>query len=370
MLHTTGKERQLLLIALRHALFGNAYDPDLFKDCDWTTFFKIAQDHTVACIALDGINNLPDDIRPKINILGHQCMRMMAVEQANRKINKDVIGITELLSENNFSPIIIKGQIAANDYPNPLHREPGDIDVWIADTTEAEKAFKWAARNFKCRWMPGEKETSFTWNASAIELHRRIADMQYPPYQKFLQKTIARLLSDNKTRQVDIDGHIVKAMPLTLSMIHQLLHLEYHILREGIGLRQFCDLAVFLHRHSSSIINEHSQIEIQQILNDCGIGRISAAIGYILHKQLGIAEDRIPFQISAHGADIILEDIWNGGNFGKNRVKDISEYGFFRRKIAMLPIHFSQYRRYRHLLPNEAFTNFLSKFLRAAKGIK
>ena len=34
------------------------------------------------------------------------------------------------------------------------------------------------------------------------------------------------------------------------------------------------------------------------------------------------------------------------------------------------PVHFRQFMRYRELLPKGAFVNFLSKFFRAAKGVK
>ena len=127
---------------------------------------------------------------------------------------------------------------------------------------------------------------------------------------------------------------------------------------------QLCDIAIFIKKHFTA------EDSIQDKLDRCGISQISAAIGHILHKDLGLDKDLIPFRISSKGAEIIREDIWAGGNFGKKRYGHVSNYNFIHRKLTMLPVHCRQYLRYRELLPNEAWANLISKFGRAAKGIK
>ena len=206
--------------------------------------------------------------------------------------------------------------------------------------------------------------------ADQPRLHRRIADMQYKPYQRFLQQAISDLMSSCPQREVEINGVTIAAMPSLLTMLHQLLHIEYHVLREGIGLRQFCDLAVFLQRYSGEIKGRHSRKEIQRLIDGCGISDVAAAVGHILHSELNLSTEHIPFRTSENGAELIMEDIWQGGNFGKLLTARYEGYGFIRRKIVMTPLHWKRYRRYRHLLPNEAFANFISKFGRAAKGVK
>ena len=371
MLHPTGKDhRELLLTAVRHALFGAPLQPEDFRGCDWDAFFTLATEQTVLAIALDGIDGLPKDVKPGVGLVLRYANMLLKTEKRNKQINDVLVALYCRLKESGFSPVIMKGQVAAADYPDPMHRQPGDIDVWFPDANEAEKAIDMAKRNYKCRWMPGEKEVSFEWQGVVIELHRRIADMQYKPYQRFLQQTISRLISSCEKREVVINGVGVAAMPALLTMLHQLLHIEYHVLREGIGLRQFCDLAVFLSVHSNEITARHPREEIQQLIDGCGISHVAAAIGHILHSALHLPMEHIPFRTSEKGADLIMEDIWRGGNFGKLLTAKYEGYGFVRRKLVMTPLHWKRYKRYRHLLPNEAFANFLSKFGRAAKGVK
>lgn len=371
MLHPTGKDhRKLLLTAIRHTLFGTPLDPEDFRCCDWDAFFSLAMEQTVMTLALDGIDGLPKDVKPGFNLVLRYANIMLTTEKKNAHINAVLISLYRQLKESGFSPVIMKGQVAAADYPNPMHRQPGDIDVWFPDAKEAGKAIDMAKRNYKCRWMPGEKEVSFEWKGVTIELHRRIADMQYKPYQRFLQQAISDLMSSCPQREVEINGVTIAAMPSLLTMLHQLLHIEYHVLREGIGLRQFCDLAVFLQRYSEEIKGRHSRKEIQRLIDGCGISDVAAAVGHILHSELNLPTEHIPFRTSENGAELIMEDIWQGGNFGKLLTARYEGYGFIRRKIVMTPLHWKRYRRYRHLLPNEAFANFISKFGRAAKGVK
>lgn len=362
MVHDTRKSRQQLLTMIVSGMFGTPADISLMDGCDWNEIVTMAEEQAVTGLLIDGMEYIPECLLPEKSLRQRLIRAAFMIEMSNRKNNKAVCELSKTLSENGFSHMIVKGQIIASEYAKPLHRIPGDIDVWIPDEREAERAFEWAGKNFKCRWMPGEKETSFSWNGTLVELHRRMADMQYRPYQHALQGTLSEGASTPK--RISFYGREIMTLPDDIMLTYMLVHAEYHILNEGLGLRQFCDIAIFIKKHFTT------KDCIQHHLDKCGIARISAAIGYILHEDLGLDTALIPFRISSKGADIIREDIWAGGNFGKKRYGHVSNYNFIHRKLTMLPVHWRQYLRYRELLPHEAWANFISKFGRAAKGIK
>lgn len=326
----------------------------------------MAKEQAVKALLLDGMEYLPSECRPPISQWASLCSSMVGIEQLNESSNQKVAEVVKLLEDEGFHPLILKGQVIAQEYPNPLHRQCGDIDVWISDTEEAERAFRWAKKNYNCRWMPGEKETSFKWKGVTVELHRRIAEMQYPSYNKVMQRIIGESAPD--VRMVAVGKASIRTTSVLLTAYHLVAHLQYHLLAEGIGLRQVCDLALFLTNHNEEL--RLKSAELNEWLHDSGLFRIAQSIGWVLHHSLGVALENIPFGISSEGANMILDDIITGGNFGKNKYGHVSSYGFFRRKFYMLPVHWKQYLKYRHLLPREAEANFMSKFVRALKGVK
>ena len=102
----------------------------------------------------------------------------------------------------------------------------------------------------------------------------------------------------------------ILTLPDEIMLVYLLVHAEYHILNEGLGLRQLCDIAIFIKKHFTA------EDSIQDKLDRCGISQISAAIGHILHKDLGLDKNLIPFRISSKGAEIIREDIWAFSTLG------------------------------------------------------
>lgn len=361
--------RRQLLALLRSALFGEPADAELFTNCRWEEVSRLAGEQTVGALLLDGIEFLPKAVRPPSQLVWRQIAVTIRAENENRSQNAQVSEIISFLHKEGFSPILFKGQAVAAEYPNPLHRQCGDIDIWFADTSEAERAFRWARQRFECRWMPGEKETSFVWEGATVEFHRRLADMGYKPFQRELQRIIRTEMSRGET-MTTVSSVSVMTLPPRLAALHMVVHIAYHLLNEGCGLRQFCDLALFLRNHRVELSPIPGLPTINDSIEACGLSRMAAAIGWVTHCCLGLSSTDIPFKIEPHGAELIMDDVWEGGNFGKKRYSHIAHFGFIRRKLSMLPAHYRQYRRYRRLLPYEARANFINKFLRAAKGVK
>lgn len=367
---TLSLTQKQFLSLMRMGLYSRPENPNHFRQCQWGEVMRMAKDQGVLGIVIDGVTQLQPFLPALANIMIKLFPKLYNIEKKNKKADETAVAFYKMMEEKGFSPHIVKGQVVAREYPHPNHRMCGDIDVWIADGKEAEDAFCWAEKEYDCRWMPGEKETSFDWNNALVELHRRIADMQHKPFDLYLQSLVKKhsLPVAEKAYFVEIENTKIRTTSVYLTLLHLVIHLQYHILAEGIGFRQFCDLALFIRNHSEELMPRKE--EIQRDLEGCGVDKMAAAIGWILHKQLAVEQEKIPFRISPQGAEKILEDIWIGGNFGKNRYGYVSNYGFLRRKLTMFPVHFRQFMRYRELLPKEAFVNFLSKFFRAAKGVK
>ena len=77
----------------------------------------------------------------------------------------------------------------------------------------------------------------------------------------------------------------------------------------GVGLRQFCDLLVLLHRHCETI----DRVALEKHLRAMGFYRAFCAIGAVLINKLNLPANEFPFTISASDAqyqDAILDIVF------------------------------------------------------------
>ncbi len=353
---------------LRCGMYRVSPDLRLFEHVDWDALFQMSVEQTVVGVVLDGVELLSEDLQPATTLKLRWVMLVRQIEIQNEKLDNRVIHICDFFSSMGLSPMVIKGQVISRYYPYPNHRQAGDIDLFFTKRQEVEKANIWAKNNTRCYSVVNEKELAYRLEDVIVENHIRLADMQYGCYQDKLQKIIQDELIGEKGSFVKIREARVRTLPATLTVLHLIIHIQYHLLNEGLGWRQMCDLAMVL--NDQELIGCLDRDALNSYLSQIGLKRMSAAIGYVLFAELGLSRDKIPFDISSFGADIIVNDIWTGGNFGKKRFAFKGNVGFVRQKIIAMPLHWRQYRKYRKLIPNEALANFLVKFKRVAKGIK
>jgi len=151
-----------------------------------------------------------------------------------------------------------------------------------------------------------------------------------------------------------------------MNRVYLLVHIYRHVFSEGIGLRQFCDLALYLRNHADEIDYDR----LKRYLSELGFGKLTSMYGHLLNRYLGVDANIIPFELSDKYFALLADSIFTGGNFGKKVFGFKGKDAFFKSKIKAMPLHLIHYIKYRHFNPKELDANFLVKWKRAAKGIK
>ena len=123
--------QDLFLELLRSGLWGTSPNPAHFVHADWDAVFKLADIQTVGTIVLDGVALLPKDVHPPLGIKMRRIGAMQQVERTNALHRKTLAAIHATLAKEGIREVYMKGQMAGMRYPNPLHRQPGDIDLWM-----------------------------------------------------------------------------------------------------------------------------------------------------------------------------------------------------------------------------------------------
>ena len=250
------------------------------------------------------------------------------VTKENKKRNFDVAHFTMFFQRHHIPFVIVKGQSVAALYPHPDLRQSGDIDVYCGEAHFIE-AREQIAKKTDLIFDPviPVKHLAFSIDGSKYELHRVLSIFSYPKNQLFFNEKMEEALIRHD--EIEIDGVQVPVLAPTDSVFFQVVHIFYHIIKEGIGLRQLCDLAVYIHGTQSRIDFEELLTNLKKI----GLEEFFQAIMNILVEQLGLVVHVSTFQLRATPlAQKILKDVNDGGNFGKaleeNRILVILRHYF------------------------------------------
>lgn len=287
---------------LRAGLWGIVPDPALFvsfSEMQWQALLVLAQKQAVLGIIYEGVSHLPKELMPNQQLL----LRLYVFSEQIRKSNAKIIAVAQEVSgwfeEAGLEPIILKGMSVGAFYSEPDLRQPGDIDLFFH--RDYEKVVEIVQR----RGISVELDTNhdkFWYQGVLIELHSQpfrplypIPDLDLSP--AWQETAIGRFRVLN-----------IKANALLL-----LLHPAKHFMKEGLGLRQICDWAVFLKYYTGK--SEVS--EALEVMKRQGASRFVASLLAILVRYLGVECKEIEkYILDERLMNRMLQLVLNRGNFG------------------------------------------------------
>ena len=244
--------------------------------------------------------------------------KMSKIQRRNEMANLELADFVNVCQQHSIDMLVVKGQTIGALYHNPLLRISGDIDFLIKDDYSVCKPRIEQALGVALPEKMIEREVSFNRNKMLYELHNNLMAFGSRRNQEYWQQ-----LMDEAWKEpcyVMVGEARVRTLPPTVNAVYLFLHLFFHLIREGVGLRQFCDWAVFLHAYRDKIDAEQLRI----ILERLGIVKGFRAFGNILVSDLGLLSSSFPLEITAEDRkwrNTILKDVLKGGNFGKQNHK-------------------------------------------------
>ena len=234
------------------------------------------------------------------------------IKQQNGWVNIVLKDLALLLNSHGIRYAVVKGQITALSYPDPMLRQSGDIDFFCD-----EKDFERTKSLIEKEWgvtFKGDRSNhhhiEFERNGILVEMHHKLIKLYRNRDDDYWKELCKQPFS-----QVMIDGAPVSTLSPTLHALYTFLHLDHHLLELGVGLRQFCDLAVLLHGQKEAI----DKNALRQYLSALGMVRAYKACGTILVDYLGMSENELGYQLTkgdrCYGRNI-LDVVSYRGNFG------------------------------------------------------
>lgn len=355
------KEQKDLLQLLRSALWQDEKITRSVQDISWDKVYAIAKEQCVIGVIADIFRYIDGEqcsCDEKLRWLSY----VVRLERKNNSLDELVKELFHKFQSMQLSPVLMKGQAFAVNYPYPLHRQCGDIDVYFKNRNDCEKAVSWASKIDKTAADSSEnkrerKHFTFGIGSNVIELHYFMCLFENRRLQKRLQRIIDEEFANNKPFFAEVDSESIETVPPTLSVLHQIIHISRHLLEAGIGLRQICDLALYLNKYNELIDRDR----LNDYLEELQLMTIARGLGNILVDWFGLKEDKLPFNTDAQYADFILREIFEGGNFGKKKVEYREESKGLYRKILSVFYFYKRCKLYSPLMPLEAKSYFWNK---------
>lgn len=346
------QEQQTLLSILRSTVTGEKISLD---NVNLPALLKEASAQAVSMIVCDALS---EDGADSAELKSHLIRRFAG----NAKVGYAQSELVRLMEDNGFAYVILKGESAAAYYPKPELRSLGDVDFLI-DPNERERVERMLLGAGYEKSLDGHIcHVVFRKPDAYLEMHFEVAGL---PNGKPGEKIRAFLRNAVRNYTVkDIGDGKFRAPEGKYHAMILLLHMQHHFLGEGIGLRHLCDWAYFIHYTREMDF----WAELIPLLREIGLLRFAAAMTKVCVKYLGVKSPEFGETIEDGLCERIMEDIFEGGNFGKkdgtraesfilvsNRGKTGGEHGklyyLFYALNAHVKEHFYRFRKVYILYP-------------------
>ena len=170
--------------------------------------------------------------------------------------------IIDEIYKNNIQIIVFKGIIMQQYYPIEIMRTMGDLDFLIQEDDYANVKKILAKYNFKDIKQDSQHITFKNNQNISIEVHLKLIENK-----KINDKLKLQVNFWDETKIINVEGIKITTLNTKATLVYLMLHLLNHKYGAGFGLRQLCDLVVFLEKEKVDITELKRVAEKIQIVN-------------------------------------------------------------------------------------------------------
>lgn len=295
-----------LLNLLSNALFGAPLEiPD---GVDWQDVYRESVLQSVSALAFSNMQRelLPDNVAAEWEENTFQIM------MSNMHVDAEHAQLHQIMTAAKIPYVVLKGNVSACYYPDPMLRAMGDVDFLI-DKKDIGKADLLLRKNgFIAQPSNHECERAYHKGMSIWELHWEVNGVPGGDVGDQIHEYLSDIIEKAEPATLT-SGEYMSPTPFHHGLV-MLLHVARHMVTGGIGLRHLCDWAVFVER----IGNDFPAL-FEDKLKAVGLWRFAQLL-----TQLSVVYLRCPVQtwigeLEKKLLDQLKDDVFAAGNFG---VKD------------------------------------------------
>jgi hypothetical protein len=303
---------------------------------DWEMMLKMARYQALVGIGYEGIQRLPQEQLPPLDILDNWSRLADKVAGIYRLHEQRVEELEGILEGLGLHACLLKGTVLSHLYPHPESRMCGDIDIWVEGTHESIlKALEPACKVHGILYQ--ECKADFFEDVE-VEVHFHPTKMYNPFLNARLQKYLTKHSPIHHSKALAVPGTRFNA-------VFCMAHMFHHYLEGGLGMRQMMDYYYILR-----VLDPTKKLRVMKALRHLGMGRFTAAMMEAIQVSFGLESQYLLCDPNRKRGRRLMNDALNGGNFGvldhRNHArKDESRLRRFFRKTARVWSYLIDYPR-------------------------
>lgn len=221
---------------------------------NWEKLLHVASQQTVLGLVSDVVDNNYDALNVPVNVKLPLYVLTKRLESRNIKTNRVLYLLVRAFSTEGIPCILLKGQGCAQFYDAPLHRSPGDIDLYVG-VIHYERACSCLYNNglIDGKGHSDIKHVTINCRGVDVELHKYPEILPCRKRNNAFQMAMESVLYQDKkcgfyvnvngetSREGGEDFIFVPMLPLELNATYVFIHMFRHFIGGGIRLRQVVD---------------------------------------------------------------------------------------------------------------------------------
>lgn len=286
---------------------------------DWEMIYEISQKQQLAPMIYQQIfsNESFQNSNPEFQ----QFWKMDTLNQAGNQARKSMLFLMlfDKMREKGLTPLVVKGIVCRDLYPNPDLRTSNDEDLYIPRAQFAKMDEFLQAEGFVREELIEDKvyqEVPYQnpRNGLYFELHMDLFPQESGAYGHFNQ-----LFEDafDTCAEVEIQGSKVLTLNPKEHFLYLVCHSLKHFLHSGFGIRQACDLLYFAQKyHEVFDWNEIRNIMREYHMDTFAMNVLDIGVCYLgfTWEELGLSKP----SDTEIDCTSLLDDMLDGGIFGQN----------------------------------------------------
>lgn len=311
---------RLFLEALKAAISGEkVHWTDELSAQDWAALFRMAEVHHVLPLIYDAVYESPAARRLDSALLAPYKKKMIQQVLVQTMKTDEFLQLERHLQDAGLKPLVIKGIVCRELYPNPDYRLSGDEDILISREQFLECHEKMLS--YGMHLLEPDKDPRLAYEVPYgkknsplyIELHKNLFPPEsdaYGDFNRFFESVFDRAQS------VRIQNTPVYTMEYTDHLFYLICHAFKHFLHSGFGIRQVCDITMFANAYGKEI----DWIRVLDQCREIHAERFTAALFRIGKKYLTFSAKAACYPAEWKSIKVdetaLLEDLLAGGIYG------------------------------------------------------
>lgn len=307
--------QETVLRVLSSAMFQRPFCAD--KEIDWEAVFEECRAQSVVSLAFSALSAdvVPENLYARWKKASSESMML------NSKISYAHTMVDQLLTRAEIPYVILKGCVSAAYYDNPLLRTMGDVDFFVPkEYIKATDRLLVKSGFMPCE-IDHEYEREYSLGGIIYELHNRVNGVPGGKTGAVIEGWFNDIYEKSEPQHLDWATYRSPS-PFHHGLV-MTLHVARHLLTGGIGLRHFCDWAVFIEKTGGNF-PELFEDKFKRV----GLWRFAQILTQFCVQYLGCPEQSWSGSVDGKLLEDLKDDIFAGGNFGHKDLKRADEAKF------------------------------------------